>query len=152
MQYKATSIEDYINQVPDNRKAVLRQLCDVVKHHLPDGFEETIQYGMIAYVVPHRLYPAGYHCSPQEPLPFACIASQKNAINFYHSGLYAFPEIHQWFVNEYPKHSKYKIDMGKSCVRFKRINDIPFELIGTLCEKITVSQWIKIYESNIKKK
>ncbi|GAA3778571.1 DUF1801 domain-containing protein [Corallibacter vietnamensis] len=152
MQYKASSPEDYISQVPEERQDVLKALRKTIKANLPKGFEEGIQYGMIGYYVPHSKYPDGYHCTPEEPLPFMSFASQKNSINLYHSGIYAVPEIHDWFVNEYPKHSKYKLDMGKSCVRFKRINDIPMELIAELCTKLTPDQWIDIYETNLKKK
>lgn len=152
MQYKASSPEDYISQVPEERQDVLKTLRKIIKANLPKGFEEGIQYGMIGYYVPHSKYPDGYHCTPEEPLPFMSFASQKNSINLYHSGIYAVPEIHDWFVNEYPKYSKYKLDMGKSCVRFKRINDIPMELIAELCTKLTPDQWIDIYETNLKKK
>ena len=113
---------------------------------MPNGFEEGISYGMIGYYVPHALYPKGYHCDPKLPLPFLSIASQKNAISFYHMAVYAKPELHDWFVNEFPKHSKRKLDMGKSCIRFKHINEIPYELLGELCKKITPEEWISIYE------
>lgn len=152
MQYKANSPEDYISQVPEERKEILKKLQKTIKNNLPKGFEEGIQYGMIGYYVPHSKYPDGYHCNPKEPLPFMSFASQKNSINLYHSGIYAVSEIHDWFVNEYPKHCKRKLDMGKSCIRFKKTDDIPFVLIAELCQKISVSQWIDIYETNIKKK
>ncbi|TYA52391.1 DUF1801 domain-containing protein [Formosa maritima] len=151
MQYKANSPEDYINQVPEERKEALNKLRKTIKTNLPKGFEEGIQYGMIGYFVPHSIYPDGYHCTPKEPLPFMSFASQKNSINLYHSGIYAVPKIHDWFVNEFPKHSKRKLDMGKSCVRFKKVEDIPFELIAELSKKLTVEEWIDIYESAIKK-
>ena len=152
MQYKAHSPEDYINQVPEERQNALKKLRKTIKEHLPKGFEEGIQYGMIGYYVPHSIYPDGYHCSPKEPLPFMSFASQKNSINLYHMGIYANPELYNWFVNEYPKHSKRKLDMGKSCIRFKKAEDIPFDLIAELCAKLTVEEWIDIYESAIKKK
>lgn len=151
MQYKATSPEDYINQVPDERKTILNTLRKTITKHLPKGFEEGIQYGMVGYYVPHSLYPDGYHCTPSEPLPFMSFASQKNSINLYHSGIYAVPELHEWFVNEYPKHCKRKLDMGKSCIRFKKFDEIPFDLIAALCQKLTVTDWITIYETNLKK-
>jgi len=151
MQYKATSAEEYINQVPEDRKSALHKLRETIKQNLPNGFEEGIQYGMIGYYVPHSLYPDGYHCNPKEPLPFMSFASQKNSINLYHSGIYAIPEVKNWFINEYPKHCKLKLDMGKSCIRFKKIEKIPFELIAQLCQKTSVNKWIKIYETNIKK-
>ena len=107
---------------------------------------------MIGYVVPHKIYPAGYHPSPDLPLPFVSIASQKNHIALYHMGLYANPEIMDWFVREYPKHSKLKLDMGKSCIRFKNPEQIPFSLIGQLMKKISVKDWIEVYEKKIKKR
>lgn len=152
MQYQANSPEDYINQVPEERQEALKKLRNTIKTNLPKGFQEGIQYGMIAYYVPHSLYPDGYHCNPKEPLPFMSFASQKNTINLYHSGIYAIPELHNWFVNEYPKHVKRKLDMGKSCVRFKKIEEIPYTLIAQLCSKITVDNWISTYEKAIKKK
>jgi len=152
MQYKAHSPEDYINQAPEERKTALKKLRKTIKEHLPNGFEEGIQYGMIGYYVPHSIYPDGYHCSPKEPLPFMSFASQKNSINLYHSGIYAKPQLHDWFVSEFPKHSKRKLDMGKSCIRFKKTEDIPFDLIAELCTKLTLEEWIGIYESAIKKK
>ena len=152
MQYKATSPEDYINQVPDERQETLKKLRKVINANLPKGFEEGIQYGMIGYYVPHSIYPDGYHCTPSEPLPFMSFASQKNSVNLYHSGIYAVPEIHDWFVNEYPKHCKRKLDMGKSCIRFKKLDEIPFELIGELSTKLSVDEWINIYEKAVKNK
>ncbi|HPN68588.1 MAG TPA: DUF1801 domain-containing protein, partial [Saprospiraceae bacterium] len=120
----------------------------VIVKNLPDGFAAAISYGGLGYVVPHTIYPGGYHCKPEEPLPFAGLSSQKASINFYHMGIYAEPKLLEWFVNEYPKHSKQKLDMGKSCVRFKKMEDIPYELIAELMQKITVAQWIERYEEN----
>lgn len=150
MQYKASSPEDYIDQVPEERRNTLKKLCQTIKDNLPTGFEEGIQYGMIGYYVPHSIYPDGYHCNTSEPLPFMSVASQKNAIHMYHSGIYSVPELHDWIVTEYPKHSKRKLDMGKSCIRFKHIQDIPFELIGQLASKLTVKEWVAVYERNVK--
>ena len=150
MQYKANTPEEYIAQVPENRKNALNKLRKTIKENLPKGFEEGIQYGMIGYYVPHSKYPDGYHCTPKEPLPFMSFASQKNSINLYHCGIYADKKMHDWFVNEYPKHSSRKLDMGKSCIRFKKVEEIPFNLIGQLCEKLTVEKWIALYESRIK--
>lgn len=150
MQYKATSPYDYISQVPEDRQETLKKLRKVINDNLPKGFEEGIQYGMIGYYVPHKIYPDGYHCKPEEPLPFMSFASQKNSVNLYHSGIYAVPELHDWFLNEYPKHCKRKLDMGKSCIRFKKLDEIPFDLIGELSTKLSVDEWIQIYESAIK--
>lgn len=152
MQYEAASPEDYISQVPEERKVVLKELRKIINYNLPDGFEEGIIYKMIGYYVPHSVYPDGYHCDPKTPLPFMSFASQKNSVNLYHSGIYAKKELYDWFVDEYPKHCKSKLDMGKSCIRFKKLDDIPFELIGELTRKITCEEWISIYGSAIKKK
>jgi len=109
-----------------------------------------MQYGMIGYYVPHSIYPSGYHCKPEEPLPFMSFASQKNSVNLYHSGIYANKKLHDWFVNEYPKYVKTKLDMGKSCVRFKKVEHIPYDLITELVQKMSMEKWISIYEENIK--
>ena len=152
MQYDATSPEDYISQVPEERQETLKKLRKVINDNLPDGFEEGIQYKMIGYYVPHSVYPDGYHCDPKTPLPFMSFASQKNSVNLYHSGIYANPELYELFVSEYPKQCKRKLDMGKSCIRFKKMDEIPFELIGELTRKMTCNDWIKTYESALKKK
>ncbi|MDO1501946.1 DUF1801 domain-containing protein [Winogradskyella maritima] len=151
MQYKANSPEEYISQTPEERHDALKKLRKTINDNLPKGFEEGIQYGMIGYYVPHSKYPDGYHCKPEEPLPFMSFASQKNSVNLYHSGIYAKKELHDWFVNEYPKHASRKLDMGKCCIRFKKVDDIPFELIGELCTKMSCDDWISTYESAIKK-
>lgn len=151
MPTKSDSPEHYIEQAPNERKETLNTLRKVIIDNLPTGFEEGIQYNMIAYYVPHSIYPDGYHCKPETPLPFMSFASQKNSINLYHSGIYANSELLDWFVGEYPKHCKRKLDMGKSCIRFKKIEEIPFDLIGELCQKMSVQHWIELYEKTIKK-
>jgi len=151
MRIPSTSVADYIRQIPDERKAAFNALMDVFRTHLPEGFSEGLGYGMPAFVVPHSIYPDGYHCKPSEPLPFISIASQKNFIALYHMGIYAIPELHHWWIEEFPKHSKKKLDMGKSCVRFKKPEDIPMELIAELATKVSVDQWINVYENNIKR-
>ncbi len=151
MQLKANSVEEYLEAVPEERREAFKKLRQTIVDHIPDGFEECINYGMIGYVVPLSTYPAGYHVTPDAPLPFCNIGLQKNFIGFYHSGIYASTEMTDWFVSEYKKAAKYKLDMGKSCVRLKRVDDIPYELIGELMEKITVDDWIRIYEANLKK-
>lgn len=150
MQSKASTIKDYLAQLPAERVESFTKLRDTILKNIPKGFEEVISYGMIGYVVPHKLFPAGYHCDPKLPLPFVNIASQKNFIAFYHMGMYGHPELTEWFVNEYPKHSKSKLDMGKSCVRFKKMDDIPYKLIGELMKKLTVKDWTKLYQENLK--
>ncbi len=151
MQIKAENPIEYIDQVPEYRQEAFKKLRDTILKNLPQGFEEYMNYGMIGYVVPESIYPAGYHCTPKLPLPFANLASQKNFIGFYHMGVYANPELYKWFTEEYAKRCKYKFDMGKSCVRLKRMNDIPFDLIGELMQKISVEDWIKTYEEQYKK-
>lgn len=152
MQYKAKTPAEYIKQLPDDRKEPVKKLRKVVQDNLPKGFEEGIGYGMIGYWVPHTLYPDGYHCNPKLPLPFMNIASQKNFIALYHSVIYADKKLMDWFVKEYPKHTDAKLDMGKSCIRFKKMDKIPYELIGELVAKVTVQQWVEMYEKNVKKK
>jgi len=148
MQYKADNALDYIAQLPEVRIEPMKKLRETILSNLPPGFEECISYGMIGYVVPLSTYPAGYHCDPKLPLGFMNIASQKNFIALYHMGIYANPELLQWFIAEFPKYSKLKLDMGKSCIRFKKINEIPVALIGELVSKISTEQWIAMYESN----
>ncbi len=150
MKYIANSPEEYINQLPEERQDSFNKLRNTIIKHLPLGFEERMSYGMIGYVVPKSLYPAGYHCDPKLPLPFVNIASQKNFIALYHMGIYTDPELLQWFQSEYAQQCKYKLDMGKSCVRFKRMDDIPFDLIAELMEKMTPEDWINRYESAFK--
>lgn len=152
MQYKATSPEDYILQVPKERQNTLKRLRKTIVDNIPKGFEEGIQYGMIGYYVPHSVYPDGYHCNPETPLPFMSFASQKNSVNLYHSGIYTKKELYDWFVNEYPKHCSRKLDMGKSCIRFKKLDEIPFDLIAELTRKMTCDEWINVCESVFKKK
>lgn len=151
MKTPGNSVQDIIDNQPEERKEAFSKLHHVIVENLPKGFEPALSYGMLGYVVPHSIYPAGYHCKPSEPLPFASIASQKNSINFYHMGVYAKPDLLDWFVAEYPKHSNQKLDMGKSCVRFKKIEEIPYDLIAQLMRKMTVEDWIEIYETNYKK-
>lgn len=152
MQYEVTSVGEYITQIPEERKVHVEKLRKTIVDNLPAGFEEGMGYGMVGYHVPHSIYPAGYHCNPKEPLPFMGIASQKNFISFYHMGVYANQELMDWFVAEYPKYVKTKLDMGKSCIRFKKPELIPYELIGELVQKVSVQDWIDTYESAFKKK
>lgn len=151
MQYKANSPEDYISQLPEERQPVIQKLRETIKANLTKGFEEVISCGMIGFVVPHSIYPAGYHCTPELPLPFMNLASQKNFVAVYHMGMYAKKELLDWFTEEFPKHSRRKLDMGKSCIRFKNIDDIPYKLLGELVSKLTIDEWIGIYESQFKK-
>jgi hypothetical protein len=150
MKSDAKTPEAYINALPEDRKKVISKLRNIILKNLPEGFSETIGYGMLAYVVPHSIYPDGYHCTPELPLPFMNIASQKNFIALYHMGLYSKKELLEWFVEAYPRHSKRKLDMGKSCIRFKNFDEIPFDLIAELATKMTVKEWINIYENTFK--
>ena len=151
MTEQITTPEEYVNILAPERREAIKNLRDTINANLPEGFEETINYGMIGYVVPHSLYPPGYHVEPELPLPFINIASQKSHIALYHHGLYADQQILDWFVNEYPKHVKTKLDMGKSCLRFKNPKNIPYQLIGELCTKMTPQEWINLYESKVKR-
>ena len=152
MKIEANSPSDYISKLPKDRQEVVSELRKVVLDNLPKGFSEEMSYGMIGYVVPHSIYPDGYHCDPKLPLPFLSIASQKNFVAFYHMGIYSDEKLLDWFVKEYPNHSNYKLDMGKSCIRFKRMSDIPYELIGELVRRISVDNWIQTYETAIKRR
>ncbi|MCX6199160.1 MAG: DUF1801 domain-containing protein [Bacteroidetes bacterium] len=151
MQSKAQTPDEYIATLPADRQDAMNQLRKVIKKNLPKGFTEQMSYGMVGYVVPHSTYPNGYHCDPKLPLPFLNIASQKNFIAVYHMGVYSDPKLLDWFVKEYPKHSKSKLDMGKSCIRFKKPAEIPFKLIGELVSKMTPQDWIETYESILAK-
>lgn len=150
MKIEANNPIDYISKLPEERREAMSRLRQTILDNLPKGFEETMSYGMIGYVVPHSIYPDGYHCTPELPLPFMSIASQKNFVALYHMGIYADKELYDWFVAEYPKHVKTKLDMGKSCIRFKKIETIPYDLISELCTRMTVKQWIELYEKNVK--
>ena len=152
MTYNVSSPAAYMEAIPEDRREAIEKLREAIVANLPEGFQETIGYGMIGYVVPHALYPLGYHCDPKTPLPFVSVASQKNFIALYHMGMYAMPELLEWWVTEYPKHSTQKLDMGKSCIRFKKPEHIPFDLIGQLMQKISVQDWIAVYESAFKTK
>lgn len=151
MKANGNTVQEILDNLPSDRAEPFRKLHDVIVKNLPKGFEAAMSYGGLGYVVPHSLYPAGYHCKPSEPLPFAGIASQKNSINLYHMGIYAQPSLLEWFVKEFPKHTAQKLDMGKSCIRFKKLEDIPYQLIGKLMTKMTVEDWIEIYESKVKR-
>ena len=148
MPSTAISIDDYIASLPEERKAAITKLRKTIKANLPKGFQEEMSYGMIGFVVPHSIYPSGYHCNPKLPLPFINVGSQKNFIAMHHMGVYASKDLLDWFVAEYEK-VPYKLDMGKGCIRFKKPEEIPFELIGELVKKINVQQWIGIMETNL---
>ena len=146
------TVDNYIEALPADRKDAILNLIDIFQKNLPQGFSLTMSYGMIGFVVPHSLYPAGYHCDPKLPLPFINIASQKNFISIYHMGLYAIQEEMEWFVTHYPLYTNAKLDMGKSCIRFKQTNQIPFELFQALAQRISPERWIEVYENTYRKK
>ena len=151
MQSTQTTVEEYLKELPADRLEAIDKLRKVIKKNLPKGFEERMSYGMIGYVVPHSLYPKGYHCDPKLPLPFINLASQKNFIALYHMGIYSSAELLKWFQEEYSKQCKSKLDMGKSCIRMKKMEDIPYELIGELCKKMSPKEWIDRYEKVLSK-
>ena len=151
MQSTASTPEEYLDSLPEDRKTAMSKLRERIRKNLPEGFTEEMDYGMLAFSVPHSFYPPGYHCDPKKTLPFINLASQKNFIAVFHMGMYADKQLLDWFVSEYPKHCKRKLDMGKSCIRFKKMEDIPYGLIGELASKMTVEQWIELYESKLKR-
>ncbi|KNZ40833.1 DUF1801 domain-containing protein [Acetobacterium bakii] len=149
MLINAATPEEYISKLPEDRAQAIERLLKTIRDNLPPGFEEVMD-GMIVFVIPFSLYPPGYHVNPKEPVPFMGLASQKNYIAFYHMGIEAFPEILKWFQEEYPKHVNTKLDMGKSCIRFKNVKKIPYDLVGELCQKITPEDYLKTYENFLK--
>lgn len=152
MPSTSTTVKEYLKEISEERAEYFNKLRDTILKNIPEGFEECMSYGMIGYVVPHNIYPNGYHCNPKLPLPYISLGSQKNFIALHHLGLYAIPELLEWFTTEYPKHSKIKLDMGKGCVRFKKADQIPYKLIGELVKKISLKDWVTKYEENIKPK
>ena len=150
MQSKAATVDTYLAELPEDRQKAMAELRKVIKKNLPKGFKEGMGYGMAGWSVPHSLYPPGYHCTPELPLPFMGIASQKNFIAIYHMGVYADPQLLKWFTEAHAKASSKRMDMGKSCIRYKKPEDIPYKLIGELAAKITPEEWINIYETNFK--
>lgn len=151
MNIKAKNPEEYISKLPEDRQEAVSKLCEIFNTHLPKGFEQQMSYGMLGWVVPKSIYTAGYHCDTSLPLPFINMASQKNYIAVYHMGLYANASLHKWFTKEYAKRVSTKLDMGKSCIRLKKPEHIPFDLFEELATKMSVQEWINLYEQNIKK-
>ncbi|WP_124058660.1 DUF1801 domain-containing protein [Vaginisenegalia massiliensis] len=147
MTDKIQSVADYLKQLPAERQSVIQELRRVIQANLPQEFEERYQYQMISYVVPRDLYPPGYHCQPEDELSFLSLASQKQHIAIYHNGIYMFDQVREWFLTEYPKYMTTKPDIGKSCIRFRNMKTIPYELIGQLCQKVTLQEFIDQYEA-----
>ena len=146
MQSKAKTVERYLAELPAERRETIAAIREIILKNLPKGYEEGMQYGMIGYYVPHSIYPNGYHCDPRQPLPFASIASQKNHMAIYLMCLYGSPEHEAWFRSEWAKSGK-KLDMGKSCVRFKKLEDVPLKVVGTAVKRVPVKKFIERYES-----
>lgn len=151
MKAPGVTVAAILENIPEDRKEAFHKLHQTIVDNLPSGFEAGISYGGLGYVIPHSLYPAGYHCKPSEPLPFAGLASQKNSINFYHMGIYSDSALLDWFVAQYPNYSSQKLDMGKSCIRFKKLDQIPYDLIAELMQKMSAQDWINLYERMLKK-
>jgi hypothetical protein len=148
MQSKATTVDAYLAELPEERREAISAIRGVILKNLPRGYEEGMQWGVIGYYVPHSLYPAGYHCQPEEPLPVASLASQKNHMAFYGLGLYINEAQARWFVEEWKKAGK-KLDMGKSCVRFKTLDDVAVDVIGRAIKRLPVEQYIEQYERQL---
>lgn len=146
MQSKAKTVEEYLAELSPERRASIEAVRKVILSNLDSDCEEGMQYGMIGYFIPHRIYPAGYHCDPRQPLPYACLASQKNYMSLYMMCLYAHTPLAQWFETEWKKTGK-KLDMGKSCLRFKSSDDLALEVIGEAIRRVPASKYIEIYES-----
>jgi len=151
MQSKAKTVKEYVDSLIEDRKKAISELRKAILKNIPKGFKEEMSYGAIGYVIPLSTYPKGYHCNPSLPLPYMNLASQKNFIALHHMGVYGSKKLLDWFVKEYPKHSKAKLDMGKACIRFKKMDDIPYKLIGELSSKITAEEWIAICDKYSKK-
>jgi hypothetical protein len=149
MQIKVNTPEDYMAQVSEDKREAMIKLREVMLKNIPEDFQETISYGMIGYVVPHAIFPAGYHCDPKLPLPFVSIAAQKNFIAIYHMGIYSDPQLLEWFTQEHAQKGKGKLDMGKSCIRYKKAEAIPYDLIGELMQKMSVKDWISTYQQQL---
>ena len=148
MQSKAKTVAQYLSELPEDRREALQAVRAAVLKSLRKGYAEGMQYGMIGYFVPHSVYPPGYHCDPKQPLPFAGLASQKNHMAIYLMCLYSDPKLEAWFREAWAKTGK-KLDMGKSCVRFKKIDDLPLKVIGQVIRRVPVKKFIEQYESVI---
>ena len=151
MTYDAESVADYVSQIPDGRREAFERLLEAVRTSIPHGFEECMSYGYPSFAVPHSIYPPGYHCKPEEPVPFLSLGNQKGFIGFYHMAIYTRPDLLAWFQGEWAKREIGKLDMGKSCIRLKKLDAIPYDLLGELCTKISVHEWIETYEREIKR-
>lgn len=149
MQCKSTTVAGYLKELPEARREAIAKVRDTIRKHLPRGYEETMQYGMIGYVVPHKLYAPGYHCNPTEPLPFISLASQKNYMSLYMMCVYGDENFSAWIVEQFRARGK-KVDMGKGCIRFKKLDDLPLEVIAEAVAKVPVADYIAAYEGKLK--
>jgi hypothetical protein len=149
MQSKATTVGQYLKELPADRRAAISELRRVIRRNLPKGFQEGMQYGMIGYYVPHKLYPAGYHCDPKQPLPYVSLASQKNHMSLYLCAAYHNKRENDWFQKAWQETGK-KLDMGKSCIRFKKIADVPLDVVAAAVARMSVDEFVEFYESVIK--
>lgn len=146
MTSKATTVEQYLAELPEDRRHAISAVREVILKNLPKGYEEGMQYGMIAYYVPHSIYPKGYHCDPKQPLTYAALASQKNYMSIYLMCEYGHTDNREKFVEAYKASGK-KLDMGKSCVRFKKLDDLPLEVIGDAIGRVPVDTYVSMVES-----
>jgi hypothetical protein len=151
MTSDAKTVDEYLRELSPDRREFVSAIRAAITDNLPPGFEERMSYGMIGYVVPHEHYPAGYHCDPALPLPFINLASQKASVNLYHMAIYTMPDLLSWFETAWSEATSVRLDMGKSCMRFKRLTTTPVELIGELASRVTVEEWIALYEEKIKR-
>ncbi len=149
MQSKAPTVEQYLAELPPERRAAVSAIREVVLRNLPEGYAEGMAYGMIGYVVPHEVYPAGYHVNPKQPVPFASLASQKNHIALYLMCAYGDADYERWLREAWAKAGK-KLDMGKSCIRFKRLEDVPLEVVGEAIRRVPVKKFLEFYESTVR--
>jgi len=150
MRSTATSSSEYFASLPADRREALEAVRDVIRANLDPGFEEGMSYGMIGWCVPHSIFPAGYHCNPRQPLPYASIASQKNYMAIYLMSLYGMPALESWFRAAWAKTGK-KLDMGKCCIRFKKLEDLPLAVIGEAIRRVPVRAYVENYEAALAK-
>src|SRR5258708_21802298 len=149
MQSKATTVDQYLAELPDDRREALAAVRRVILKNLDKDYEEGMQYGMIGYYVPHHVYPAGYHCDPRQPLAFATLGSQKNYMSLYLMCVYGSAEHSKWFREAWAKTGK-KLDMGKSCVRFKKLEDLALDVIGEAIRRVPAKKYIEHFEAAFK--
>src|SRR2546423_350182 len=149
MTSKAATVEEYLAELPEDRRAAISAVREVILANLPEGYVETMQYGMIGYVVPHSLYPAGYHCDPKQPLTYAMLGNQKNHMALYLMGAYGDEKTREWFEKAYSESGK-KLDMGKACVRFKKVENLPLDVIGQAIARVPCDRYVESVEAMLK--